>query len=366
VTRAQAKLQRWIDLIAVLLTHRYGVTFERLRSQVPGYASATSPAAVARTFERDKDELRAFGVPIETLEPNADDDGHQRYRIDPREMYLPYLVVAAGSAPSRARIRPDARRLRSGYRSVPELSFEPDEYAALVAGAQRAAATQDLTISEDAMAALRKLAFDFPIDSILSEPSDTVLARNEPASAERLRPLSHALLRLKRVAFTYHSMTRDVTSRRTTEPYGLFFLSSHWYLAARDVESGELRNFRVSRIADIDVNEKQPQSQDYSIPNEFRLREHASDRKAWEIGDAEVQEMVVEFRGNSGATVAALKLGRPGDGPRKRTFSVRRRDAFCRWILSFAGEAVPVSPPELVEEYRSLAHATQSVYGEPP
>lgn len=366
MTRAQAKLQRWIDLIAALLTHRFGVTFERLRSQVPGYAGATNDASIARTFERDKDELRAFGVPIETLEPNANDDGHQRYRIDPREMYLPYLLVAAGTASSRGRREDDARRLRPGYRSVPSLSFEPDEYAALVNAAKRAVGIEDLTIAQDAMAALRKLAFDLPIDSVLTAPSETVLARNEPATADRLRPLGHALLRLKRVAFTYHSMTRDVTSRRSAEPYGLFFLSSHWYLAARDGESGELRNFRVSRISDIEVNAKQPQSEDYVIPNEFRLSEHAVDRKAWEIGDADAQEMVVEFCGNSGATIAALKLGRPGDTPRKRTFSVRRRDAFCRWILSFGGEAVPVSPPELVADCRALARATLSVYREPP
>lgn len=366
MTRAQAKLQRWIDLIAVLLNHRYGVTFERLRAQVPGYSSVPSPAAVARTFERDKDELRSFGVPIETLEPNADDDGHQRYRIDPREMYLPYLVVAAGTAAARGRSDEDKRRLRTGYRSLPALSFEPDEYSALVNGAKHAAGIEDLTIAEDATEALRKLAFDFPIDSVLSEPTDTLLVRSEPATAQRLRPLGHALLQLKRVAFKYHSMTRDITSRRSVEPYGLFFLSSHWYLAARDVESGELRNFRVSRIADIDVNAKQPQSEDYVIPNEFRLSEHAIDRKAWEIGDADAEEMVVEFRGNSGATVAALKLGRPGSGPRTRSFSVRRRDAFCRWILSFGGEAVPVSPPALVDEYRALARTTLAVYREPP
>lgn len=366
MTRAQAKVQRWIDLIAVLLTHRYGVTFEQLRVEVPGYGGGAKRESVARTFERDKDELRAFGVPIETLEPNEDDDGHQRYRIDAREMYLPYLVVAAGSAAARGRPDADARRLRAGYRSVPALSFDPDEYGALVQGAKRAAAIEDLTIARDAMAALRKLAFDFPIDSVVSEPTDTVLALGEPATADRLRPLGHALLRLKRVSFTYHSMTRNVTSRRSAEPYGLFFLSNHWYLAARDVESGTVRNFRVSRMTGVDVNAKEPQSRDYTIPNDFRLREHAVDRKAWEIGDGDAREMVVEFSGSSGAAMAALKLGRPGAGPRMRSFSVRRLDAFCRWILSFGGDAAPVSPPELVAEYRSLAGATLSVYSKPP
>jgi hypothetical protein len=73
--------------------------------------------------------------------------------------------------------------------------------------------------------------------------------------------------------------------------------------------------------------------------------------------------MEVEFQGNSGAAAAALKLGRGTDNPRVRSFAVRRLDAFCRWILSFGGEAVPVAPPELIDEYRALVRATRTVYG---
>jgi proteasome accessory factor B len=37
-----------------------------------------------------------------------------------------------------------------------------------------------------------------------------------------------------------------------------------------------------------------------------------------------------------------------------RSFRVRRRDTFLRWLLSFAGDARPVSPPEAVTEWRAL------------
>jgi predicted DNA-binding transcriptional regulator YafY len=36
-----------------------------------------------------------------------------------------------------------------------------------------------------------------------------------------------------------------------------------------------------------------------------------------------------------------------------------------RWILSFAGEAVPVSPPHLADAYRDVVRATLSAYGSP-
>ena len=46
----------------------------------------------------------------------------------------------------------------------------------------------------------------------------------------------------------------------------------------------------------------------------------------------------------------------------RRRFRVRRRDAFARWLLSFAGDVVPRSPPEMVAEYESLVDATLARY----
>src|SRR5438477_5875 len=56
---ADAKLQRWIDLVAALLTHHYGATFDQLECEVPAYGTAARKgprASIMRTFERDKDE----------------------------------------------------------------------------------------------------------------------------------------------------------------------------------------------------------------------------------------------------------------------------------------------------------------------
>jgi len=61
------KLQRWIDLLAALLRRRYPVSFEQLIEDVPGYqARGKADESRRRVFERDKDELRRFGVPIIT------------------------------------------------------------------------------------------------------------------------------------------------------------------------------------------------------------------------------------------------------------------------------------------------------------
>jgi predicted DNA-binding transcriptional regulator YafY len=161
-------------------------------------------------------------------------------------------------------------------------------------------------------------------------------------------------------------MGTDVSARRTLEPFGLFFLNQHWYLAGRAPGEEAVKNFRVSRIAEPDVNGRQPGTPDYEIPPSFRLAEHARSRQAWELGDGDAVEAVVELRGRGGAANAAAKLGEAvPNHPDRRSFRVRRREAFARWLLSFAGDIVPVEPAEIVSEYQALAGATRDLYREP-
>jgi proteasome accessory factor B len=78
------KTSRWLDLVAFLLSHRFAVTRAQIFRQVGGYEGAEETAR--RKFERDKDELRALGVEIETVEiPGASsDEAGTGYRLKPR------------------------------------------------------------------------------------------------------------------------------------------------------------------------------------------------------------------------------------------------------------------------------------------
>jgi proteasome accessory factor B len=355
------KLQRWIDLLAALLRRHGAASLEELVPDVPAYRGylardRRTREAVRRTFERDKDELRAFGVPIGTV---RDLSGEVvGYRLSRDGFYLPYLTMLRDGRPTRPR-----RVDRYGYRSLPDLALEPDELDAVVAAGRRVRALGDPGLAELAASALRKLAFDLPLDVSAAEPVHAA-ARPAPAVAV-LETLDDALRRRKRVAIEYHAMGSDTVSRRIVAPFGLFFLGHHWYLAAREGDAGPLKNFRVSRIRSAQINPARPGTPDYAIPAGFDLREHARSRQAWELGDAAALEAVVEFRGRSGPTMAARRLGEAVDGePDRRRFLVRRPETFARWLLSFAGEVVPIAPPELVASYRDLARATLAAYGD--
>jgi proteasome accessory factor B len=65
-----SKTQRWLDLIAYLLGRRLPVAVEEIMEAGPSYAAAMAggdekaSASTRRMFERDKDELRASGIPL--------------------------------------------------------------------------------------------------------------------------------------------------------------------------------------------------------------------------------------------------------------------------------------------------------------
>jgi predicted DNA-binding transcriptional regulator YafY len=371
LTTSEKKLQRWVDLLAALLVRQRHATFDELAKDVPGYDLANAQReSVLRTFERDKDELREFGVPIDTIgDSDADMVG---YRLERKAFYLPYLMVTGHERSTTAPRRVDAE----GYRALGMLAFEPDELDAIIEAAARVRALGDPLLAAESGAAIRKLALDVPLGAVLDHQVAEVMPLDASGREFRVAPraqadmavfdrLADALTRHKTVTFHYYTMERGEQARRTVEPYGLFFVSSHWYLAGRDTDRGALRNFRLSRISRVDVNKKKPQSADYAVPPDFSLRDHAQSRELWEIGDGAVMTAVVEFRELTGATRAALRLGKPVDGSdTRRRFDVRRPDAFARWLLSFGGDVRPVEPLELCEEHNRVAAATLERYSD--
>jgi proteasome accessory factor B len=310
-----------------------------------------------RMFERDKDELRSFGVPIETVEkPDGDASA---YRLSPVNFYLPYLCVAGDG--ERAPTQP-SRVDRDGYRALATLSFEPDELAAVAAAAARVRELRNPQLSADAESAMRKLAIDLPVAAD-AEAEVKLLSRAPKVEEEIFATVSDALLRSKVLHFDYYAIDADRSEARSVEPYGLFFLGSHWYLAGRDLARGELRNFRLGRLTRPRVSASRAHTPDFQIPESFQLREHAHSRQAWELGAGDQMEAVVRFGGSSGAAEAGRKLGGAiRDQPDCRQFKVRRVDSFVRWLLSFGGDAVPLSPPQLVRAYRDALDATLAIY----
>jgi proteasome accessory factor B len=352
---AADKLTRWLDLLAALLRRHHGGTFADLRRDIPGYqVGDVDEQSVMRTFERDKDELRAFGVAIETLP--VGDGGESRYRLRSEAFYLPFLALCESRIVPALEVRTIPRPQGIGYQALPVLAITPDECLALRRAASRVRALGNPTLDADATSAIRKLERDVGLLPI-AEP----LTASVRVQASTFEVLGGALAARQRVTFSYASMGRNRQSMRTVEPYGLVFLTGHWYLVANDAGQQALRQFRVSRISKPKYNaaRKQP---DYVIPATFDLEVHAASRHAWELGDEEAVTVLVAFRGESGQVLQGLQLGEDASIPSHRRFRVRRRDPFLRWLLTFGGDASIVSPAEWQGSWRTLVQDTLAAH----
>ena len=79
-------LERLLNLVGLLLETRTPLTFEQIRETLEPYRQENVDSA-KRMFERDKDILRDYGVPLELVDTDAWGT-EQGYRIPKDQYYL--------------------------------------------------------------------------------------------------------------------------------------------------------------------------------------------------------------------------------------------------------------------------------------
>ena len=208
---AAAKTERLVNLVIALLHTRQPLSRARLRQAVPDYAGS-SDEAFERMFERDKDELRALGVPLRTepIDPFFDDE--PGYRIDQREYALP------------------------------EIDFAPDELAVLGLAAR---SWSQASLAGPAAQALRKLEAAGLVKDETSVAGIEPLLHTREAAFE---PVRDAVLSRTPLRFDYRGGSGDLTGRHV-QPWGLTSWHGRWYLTAHDLDRDAPRVFRLDRIA---------------------------------------------------------------------------------------------------------------------
>ena len=92
------KTERLLNLVICLLSTRQFLSKEQIRLAVPQYEECRTVEAFDRMFERDKDELRDLGVPLETGSNSAWFEDEVGYRIDRVVLRLARDPVRAGRA----------------------------------------------------------------------------------------------------------------------------------------------------------------------------------------------------------------------------------------------------------------------------
>jgi predicted DNA-binding transcriptional regulator YafY len=360
---AQSKTARWLDLIAYLLQHRFPVTREEIFEHVAGYrgeagegdagAEAAALESVRRKFERDKDELRALGIEIETVQlpDRAGDEAGVGYRLRARDFYLPYLELAEKAAD-----RP------APYQGLAHVPVSRVDLSLLDRATRRLAARPDFPLSAAAASARRKLEFDLPlplrsIERVLSRSLDGEAARS-------LEVLQQAVAEHVAVDCLYFAIGRDAEERRVIEPYGLFFTWGRWYTAARARDRDAMRVFRVDRVREAELLTGKDAR--FTVPATFSVR-HYLRRSPWELTDNPPTAVRVRFAFPESRWVLAQGVGKPvepllGDGGAVLEFEVRDTYPFLRWLLTFRDHATVQSPGALAEELEALRRRVATLY----
>jgi proteasome accessory factor B len=299
------RIERLINLIAALLTTSRPLTAEEIRSRIAGYDQPTIEA-FRRTFERDKEALRAMGIPLEVRPSDPFLDQADAYLIPKAAYYLP------------------------------QLDLEPDELAAL-----KLASEMLLGGTEEAGAAVLKLSLDDPGSPV---PGPRIAWGADFAEeGPRLAPLYEAMLARRPVTFSYRP-SGGSASVRTVEAYRLLHRHGHWYVVGRDVDKDSLRAFRLSRIAStIETG-----AGSYEVPASFAASAHLGE--AWEVGDEPLGATVRFTAGMRwwAEQNLAERPARPAPGGGLEVdLTVGNADALVSWVIGVAGAVEIVAPPEL-------------------
>lgn len=356
-----SKTQRWLDLLAFLLGRRFPATVDEIFAAVPAYSvalddeSGSSKATVRRMFERDKDELRGAGIPIETVQSRVSfgTDLEEGYQLRAADFYLPEVQTAVDGEPG--------RRRRAGEK----FHIETDDLEVTIAALREAIEIPDSPFAEDARSALRKLSYDLSPASGPA-PVSRIGATGDPTLLRRLEVFSEGLIRRKRVGFVYRSPAREEPTRRDLAIFGILLERGLWYVIGHDALRDDVRVFRVDRTDSPVVNRKSPGSADYEIPVDFSLETYR-DRKAWQYaaGDEPVTVLVAMTDALSRWADRAVLGSLTEDGLDDRvvrSFTVQSTGPFIDWVLGLDGRAVIISPPEVVDEFGARADAIHELH----
>ncbi|WP_158864204.1 helix-turn-helix transcriptional regulator [Leifsonia sp. AG29] len=326
--------ERLFSLVLALLATENGLTKNEILSTVQGYRQRYAPhgdnSSLERQFERDKDDIRDLGVPLETVEaPDAAGNNQLlRYRIP-----------------------------KGAYDLPEDISFSPAEITLL---ALAATVWREGSLSGESRRALMKLR------SLGVEADDPVVGY-----APRLRvresafePLSQALERHVLVQFPYLKPGESASRVRTVAPLALVQHEGRWHLQGIDRGVEESRTFLLSRIVGpVKLTSRPFDPADYEADGEgFAERALDELERIWRANVAEIEVTA----GTDAATRLSKRYGDAvsagADGePSRLTVNYSDVNILADELASYGPEVLVLSPDEVrrkvVERLDSVASA---------
>lgn len=245
---------------------------------------------------------------------------------------------------------------------LPFLQFTRSELLALGLAERMISALRATPFECDLKHAIAKLGDMLPtgtstdLESIADWVSvlPAVLSSYDPAS---FCALATAVPHRVRVQMVYWTASRNQTTRRVVDPYGLALLDGDWYLIGHCHERGSVRIFAIQRIKSV-----HPTGETFDRPPAFRLDHYLHGSFRAIRGDGS-HDVALRFTRESAGRVAekqwhASQILEPQpDGSLIVRFHVTDLREIKRWVLSWGAECEVLQPRELCELIvRDLCH----------
>ncbi|MFD6175928.1 MULTISPECIES: helix-turn-helix transcriptional regulator [unclassified Isoptericola] len=312
-SRGTPPAERLLNLVIALVNTSASMTKQQVRAGVAGYGDAPSTEAFERMFERDKDTLRALGIPIVTVDAGGHSD-EVGYRIDN-----------------------DAYALGA-------VDLTPAELGVVALAAQL---WSDKTLRTDMSRAMTKLraagAGEVAADAVAG------LAPRVRAAGDAYVPLLEAVSERRDVSFRYRAASTGQELTRHVEPWRIAARGSGWYLVGFDRARGAARVFRLSRIAGrVRVG---GQAGAFDVPDEVDVDAMLGER----VGVlqrallAVVPERAQALRARALPATAEGEAGRPGraDGRDVVEVEFRSLSALADEVAGYGPAVVVLEPAQL-------------------
>ncbi|HXF20788.1 MAG TPA: WYL domain-containing protein [Streptosporangiaceae bacterium] len=304
---SRRKTERLLGLVVCLLSSERYLTALQIRAAVPGYPESFE--AFKRMFERDKEELRELGIPLETGS-NSPLDEEAGYRI-PRQAYV-----------------------------LPEIRLEPDEAAvlSLAAGVWRRAELAGAAAG--ALLKLRAAGVDAE-----ETPQPGIEPRLQAGEAA-FGPLWQAVRDRRPVAFAYRAAGRSEPQQRHLEPWGVVNRHGRWYVAGHDRDRDAARVFRLSRI-EGPVEFSGPAGS-VTVPDGVDVRETV---REWDTQPPPQRAAVLRVRQGAGHGIRRYATSVRPDGAGWDLVETPFSDVawFAEHLASFGRSVVVAEPADLRE-----------------
>ncbi len=312
---SKRKTERLLGLVVCLLSTGRYLTADQIRQAVPGYPEPDD--LFKRMFERDKEDLRDLGVPLETgLNHPFDED-------------LGY-------------------RIRQQAYELPELRLEADEAAVLGLAARVWRRAELAGAAAGALLKLRAAGIDTTDPGSGERPSRQAIEPRLGPPEPAFGPLWEAVRDRRPVTFSYRAAGRSDPQRRELEPWGVVNRHGRWYVAGRDRGRDATRVFRLGRIAGPVKFCGPPGS--VTVPDGTEVRELVRGRDSTAAPE---RTAVLRVRAGAGVGLRRDAVSVQPDGPLGDWDLVTTRFEDVGWFAdyaaSFGSDAVVLDPPDLRE-----------------